>query len=462
MSEQLPVVSIVGRPNVGKSSLFNRILRRRIAVVDDMAGVTRDRNYMKTDWNGMDFSIVDTGGMDPSTKEIIPKEINKQVDTALEESAAIIFMVESLTGPTDIDVLIAQKLRRNSKRVIVASNKSESKEAQVESAQHYALGLGDPIIISALHGRGVGDLLDEVVNVIKREGDKDRVKEIDADLSLSILGRPNAGKSSLVNRLLNDERMIVTNIPGTTRDAVDTFLTYKNQSIKLIDTAGLRKKSQVDDSVEYYANLRALGSVKRSEICLFVIDATYDIGEQDLKIIAQINKLKRGIVLVWNKWDIMEKDTKTFDKLVKETRKKFMELKFTPMISISALTGQRIGKILDVAFGVKERMVKRVQPAELREALFTWTKRNPHPFISSKQVRFLGIKQARFEHPHFTFYCSNQENVVPTYKRFLVNKFQEKFNFSGCPIAFDFKSAGTTKSENRTNSPRDIEVEGDY
>lgn len=461
MSEHLPVVSIVGRPNVGKSSLFNRILRRRIAVVDDRSGVTRDRNYMESSWNGVSFNIVDTGGMDPSTKEVIPKEINKQVKMAMEESAAIIFLVESLTGPTDIDMMIARQLRKNSKRVIIASNKSESREAELEAVQHLSLGLGDPVIISALHGKGVGDLLDAAVEVIQREGDK-LIKKISADLSIAVIGRPNAGKSSIVNKLLNDDRMIVTDIAGTTRDAVDTFLEHKGRRIKIIDTAGMRKKAQVDDDVEYYANLRALGSIKRADICILLIDTNFDIGEQDLKIIAHIVKLKKGLVLAWNKWDLMEKDTKTFDNLVKETRKKFMELKYTPMISISALTGQRVDKVLDIAFEVKAKMEKQIQPALLRESLYTWTKMKPHPFIDSKQVRFLGIKQAKTEYPHFTFFCSYPENIVPSYKRFLVNKFQNKFDFSGCPVVFDFKNAARPKAEIRTNTPDDIEIEGDY
>ncbi len=439
----LPVVSIVGRPNVGKSSLFNRILNRRIAVVDDTPGVTRDRNYFETSWGGHDFNIVDTGGLMPTSRESIPAEIDAQVAIAIEESTAIIFLVEAQPGPTDLDLLIAKQLRKKCQgKIILTVNKSESQEARNEAHRHVSLGCGDPMPISALHGMGVGDLLDKVCSVISQNKKQEEPQEEELVLSLAVIGRPNAGKSSFVNKLLNDNRMIVNDAPGTTRDAIDSAMTYKDMRIKLIDTAGLRKKAQVHNDIEYYSNLRALGSVRRCDICVLLIDSTRKLGEQDLKIVSHVIKQKKGLVICWNKWDIIEKDEKTFDTFVSEAKRTYMEIHFAPMISISALTGQRVTGVLDIAVEVKNRMKKRVKPSELRDNLFSWIKVHPHPFISSKQVRFLGIKQVDANYPAFSFFCSNPENIVPSYKRFLINKFQETYNYSGCPIIFYFKSAG--------------------
>ncbi len=440
---RLPIVSIVGRPNVGKSSLFNRILHRRIAVVNDTPGVTRDRNYMETSWNGIDFCIVDTGGLLPTSRESIPQEINRQVDTALAESSAIIFLIDAQAGPTDLDLLIAQRLRKTCyNKVILAGNKAESSSLDYEAYQLTSLGCGDPLLISALHGKGVGDLLDDVCATLKENQSDTMPFHEEVDLSLAVIGRPNAGKSSFVNKVLQDDRMIVDNVPGTTRDAIDSIVMYNKKKVRIIDTAGLRRKAQVNDDIEYYSNLRALGSVKRANVCVLLIDTDRKVGEQDLKIIAHINKQRKGIIICWNKWDLVEKDHKTFDTLVAETKKTYMELQYVPMISISALTGQRVPQVLDTAFGVLERMEKRIKPAQLRENLFTWTRQHPHPYISSKQVRFLGIKQQKIEYPQFNLFCSNPEMITPAYQRFLRNKIQAEYDFSGCPVILTFKPAG--------------------
>lgn len=440
----LPVVSIVGRPNVGKSSLFNRILHRRIAVVDDVPGVTRDRNYMQTSWNNQDFQIVDTGGLVPTSKESIPLEIHKQVEIAIQESSAIIFLVEAIPGPTDFDLLIAQQLRKKGQgRIILVANKAESNEASREVNHHMALGCGEPMPVSALHGQGVGDLLDRICDMLIKNVSKENALKNHIDLNITIIGRPNAGKSSIINRLLNDDRMIVDNVAGTTRDAIDSLMTYENNTIKLIDTAGLRKKSQVHDDVEYYSNLRALGSIKRCDICILLIDTANEISEQDLKIVDHIIKLKKGIILCWNKWDLVNKDSKTFDRLVADTKKTFRELQYTPMVSISALTGQRVTHVLDLALEIKERMAKKIGQSELKEQFFNWIRVNPHPFFSGKkQVRFLGIKQAKVDYPLINIFCSNPGNIIESYKRFLYNKIQGRYNFSGCPVIFNYKSAG--------------------
>jgi GTP-binding protein len=433
----------VGRPNVGKSSLFNRILNRRIAVVDDTPGVTRDRNYCETSWSGLDFNIVDTGGLLPTSRESIPAAIHEQVAVAIEESTAIIFLVEALPGPTDLDLLIAKQLRKKFQgKIVLAVNKSESPEARNEAYNHASLGCGDPLPISALHGIGVGDLLDRVCTVIKKNKKQEETPDNQVALSLAVIGRPNAGKSSFVNKLLNDNRMIVDEVPGTTRDAIDSIMAYKSMKIKLIDTAGLRKKAQVHNDIEYYSNLRALGSVKRCDICVLLVDSTRKLGEQDLKIVSHVVKHKKGLIICWNKWDIVEKDEKTFDTLVSEAKRAYREIQHVPMVSVSALTGQRVTGVLDIALEVKNRMKKRVKPSELRNNFFTWVKIHPHPFVPSKQVRFLGIKQMDTDFPAFSVYCSNPDSIVPSYKRFLINKFQKTYDYSGCPIIFYFKPAG--------------------
>lgn len=442
----LPVVSIVGRPNVGKSSLFNRILKQKIAVVNDTPGVTRDRNYKKTSWNDCNFTVVDTGGLIPTSKENIPSEIHKQVDVAIRESSVIIFIVDAQTGPTDSDLLIARQLMRVCpEKVILAANKSESKEAGIEVSRHCALGCGDPFSISALHGKGIGDLLDTVCQLLKQKTPQTKLLQKDVALNLAIVGRPNSGKSSFVNKLLKNERMIINDAPGTTRDAIDSFLIYNNSLIRLIDTAGLRKKAQVHDNTEYYCNMRAIDSIRECDICVLLIDTTIKMGEQDMKILKQTNKNRKGIIICWNKWDLINKDSKTFDSLAAETKKMYKELKHIPMVSISTLTGQRVPNVIDIAFEVKQRLVRRIKPSRLRDDYFNWVKEHPHPYISPKDVRFLGIKQIYADHPHFNIFCTNPKSVVPSYKRFLINTMQDTYDFSGCPIALSFKKAGLKK-----------------
>ncbi len=452
----VPIVSIVGRPNVGKSSLFNRILRRRIAVVDEIAGVTRDRNYMRACWNECEFILVDTGGVVPTSREHIAEEIHRQVDIAVEESQIVVFLVEASTGPTDLDLMIAQKLRRGFRdRVILAVNKAESAGAELDAAAHNALGCGEPLPVSALHGKGVGDLMDRICEIIATLGIHEGPAEDSRELRIAIVGRPNVGKSSFVNKLLKQQRMIVDDVPGTTRDAIDSVMEFRDMRMRLIDTAGLRKKSQIKDNVEYYANLRAIGSLDRCDIALLMIDTTDGIREQDLRILSHALELRRGVVVCWNKWDIVEKDPKTFDHLVRETREQYMELRHTPMISISALTGQRVRQVLDIALEVRERMTARLSPAELRSAFFEWVRAHPHPIIGTKEVRFLGVKQAEAASPTFLIFCTNAALMQPSYRRYLSNKIHDRFDFAGCPITFAFKGAG--KPQRRGPSGEGVE-----
>jgi len=438
----LPVISIVGRPNVGKSSLFNRILGRRAAVVDDIAGVTRDRNYMRASWNGVEFTLVDTGGLIPNLREAIPEAIREQVDIAVRESAAVLFVVELGTGVTDLDQIIAKRLRQAfSSKTILVVNKAESAKAAYEIPAYMQLGLGKPYPISALHGTGVGDLLETALEVAQESVAQGSGTTVNAEgLRVAIVGRPNAGKSSLVNKLLKQNRMIVDSVPGTTRDAVDSPLEIDGKKIVLIDTAGLRKKARVKKKdLEYYSNMRALDSIDRCDVCVLVVDVSVGIGVQDMRILRKIFESRKGVVLAWNKWDILPKDHKTFDNLVADVRHEYQELRNVPMISLSALTGQRVSSLMDVVFGVKERMSKSVGAAEFENKIFDWVRAHPHPVTPGKEVRFLGAKQIGAAFPLFRFFVTHNELVSVSYERFLANKIYDTYDFAGCPVVLEFR-----------------------
>jgi GTP-binding protein len=448
VASKLPIISIVGRPNVGKSSLFNRIIHKRQAVVDAVAGSTRDRNYARASWDGVDFIAVDTGGLVPASHDAIPRAIHQQVEIALKESDAVIFVVEAGTGPTDLDLQIARRLRKIARdKTVLVVNKSESRSARLEIDSFISLGMGEPLAISALHGAGVGDILDAAVGVVRASGKHLRAAEYREPLKIAVVGRPNAGKSSLVNRFLRAERMIVDEKPGTTRDAVDTDMTYHGRDITLIDTAGLRKKSHVDKDVEYYCNLRSIDSIKRSDISVLVIDALHGIGEQDLKILEKIVENRKGVVAAWNKWDIVEKNTKTFDGLAADARDLYMELQHVPMIATSAVTGQRVDSLLDAAIAVHERMTFRVPAAEFSDLVHEWTTVYPHPQMQmSKQVRVLGVKQRQAWFPLFFMYASNHDLVLPMYARYLANKIYKQYDFDGCPVVVEFRPPARQRS----------------
>jgi GTP-binding protein len=437
---KLPIVSIIGRPNVGKSSLFNRIVHRRAAVVDDVAGSTRDRNYVAAEWDGCRFELVDTGGLIPTSREAIPKAIHRQVDIAIEESTAVVFVVEAGTGVTDLDLMIARRIRKAAgDKIILAVNKSESKNVHLEIDSFRTLGLGDPHPVSALHGYGTGDLLDMVVARIREVHPDSESCGIEEPLKIAVVGRPNAGKSSLVNNFLREDRMIVDSVPGTTRDAVDSSVVYHGRAITIIDTAGLRKKSHVTEDVEYYCNLRALDSIKRSDICILVIDTLYGIGEQDLKIMEKVTEMRKGCVIAWNKWDTVRKDTKTFDALRAETQHRFVELHNIPMIATSALTGQRVPVLLDQALEVQQRMSEKIPSGELSDKLHEWSKIYPHPLVANKPVRLLGIKQKPTWFPLFLVFATNYTNATAGYQRYLTNKIYETWDFEGCPVIVEFR-----------------------
>ncbi|MBD3317772.1 MAG: ribosome biogenesis GTPase Der [Chitinivibrionales bacterium] len=455
----LPIVSIVGRPNVGKSSLFNRVLRRRAAVIDATPGVTRDRNYMAAEWCGRRFMLVDTGGFMPVAGEPMTEEINRQVDIAMAESAVIVFVVDAGPGPTDLDELIARRLRRQFReRVILAVNKAENEESRLDASRNISLGCGDPYPISALHGEGVGDLLDKVCELLSKAEASGETETHPEEVRVAVVGRPNAGKSSFVNRVLNQERMIVDSVPGTTRDSIDTTVVLGERRVVIVDTAGLRRKSQVKDNVEYYANLRALASIERSDICVLMVDATEGMTEQNLKVVARVFENRKGIVVCWNKWDLVEKNSKTFDLVVAELRRQYMELRHVPVLAISALTGQRVRRALEAALAVNDRLLRRISTGEFGRYLTEWVRVRPHPFTANKDVRIMGGKQRPAEYPVFEFFCNHPALVLPSYKRYLINKIHETWDFEGCPIVLQFKRAGKRKRGRPAdeNQPREI------
>lgn len=442
----LPIVSIVGRPNVGKSCLFNRILGRRVAVVDDYSGVTRDRNYRNTVWNNCAFSLVDTGGLVPASKDAMAQDIEKQVTIALDESAAILFLVDAKTGVTGIDLAIAHRLRKlGDGRVFLVINKSESRQAQSEAGSFMRLGLGEGIAVSSLHGHGVGDLLDAVCRHLKKTVGKyakpDNMPDEEGVLRVAVLGRPNAGKSSLVNKLTGSDRMIVRPDPGTTRDSIDSSMEYKGTKISLIDTAGLRKKSTIKMDLEYYCNLRAIASIERCDIAVLLIDAPAGLGEQDLKIVRKIVDTKKGLLVCFNKWDLVAKTHTTFDRLVSATRKEYMEFHHVPMLSVSAKSGQRVFTVLDKVLEIHARMTTRIDEKELWTLMRGWIEVHPHPITSNKRVVISGCRQGHAPYPLFLIHSTNPRIAIPAYKRYFANKIYETYDFAGCPVIVEFVPA---------------------
>lgn len=449
----LPIVAIIGRPNVGKSSLFNRILGQRAAVVDDCPGVTRDRHYKPSSWQGLNFELVDTGGMFASGSDPLSSSINGQVLAAIEEASAVLFVVEAGCGITDEDGRIAAILRKEAAgRCFLVVNKIESPRLKHEIHGFSKLGLGDGWPVSAAHGSGVGDLLDAVVRHLKKQGLTVRKPESGAEgrLKIAIVGRPNVGKSSLVNKLLGTDRMIVTNVPGTTRDSIDSEMTYRNHRILLIDTAGLRKKSHAGRDLEYYFNLRSIESIGRCDVCVILVDATEGICEQDLRIVRMAVRERRGMLVAFNKWDKVEKTHKTFDALAAETKRRYRELRYTPFIAISALTGRRVTAVPEQALAIHERMAQRVPQAAFEDAVFAWVRAHPHPAIPTDPVRFFGARQIASPVPLFRFFVSNPTGIAPEYIRYLSNQMYDAYGFEGCPLTLEFKAVRSSDGAAKT------------
>lgn len=432
------LVAIVGRPNVGKSTLFNRLTKTRAAIVNDTSGTTRDRQYGKMDWNGMEMSVVDTGGWVVNSDDIFEEEINKQVHLAIEEADVILFVVDIKNGVTDLDDHVAQILRRSSKPVIVVTNKADNNEGIYGDAEFYSLGLGTPISISAVNGSGTGDLLDEVVRLMPEKADDKH----DADIPrFAIVGRPNAGKSSLVNSLMDEDRNIVTDIAGTTRDSIYSRYNKFGFDFYLVDTAGIRKKNKVNEDIEYYSVLRSIRAIENADVCILLIDATRGIESQDVNIFSIIQKNRKGLIVLVNKWDVATNKTQeSIDHMEATIRERFAPFTDFPIVFGSALTKQRIYKVLQQAIEVYEHRKELIPTSQLNNAMQEIIGAYEPPAVKGKYVKIKYVtmlKEARV--PSFVFFCNLPQWIKDPYKRYLENQIRERWNFSGTPINLYFR-----------------------
>jgi GTP-binding protein len=429
------IVAIVGRPNVGKSTLFNRLTDSREAIVDEMSGVTRDRNYGSATWNGVTFSVIDTGGYVQNSEDVFEEEINKQVKLAIDEADLIIFMVDVTTGVHDLDTAVADLLRRTGKKTILAVNKVDNNERLHDAAEFYSLGLGDYFPLSSANGSGTGDLLDFVVkNLPPQPGE-----QLPDLPRIAIVGRPNVGKSSLVNSLLGEERNIVTPVAGTTRDSIYTRYNKFSHDFMLVDTAGLRRKAKVSEDIEFYSVMRAIRTIENSDICLLLIDATRGMESQDLNILSLILKNNKGLIILVNKWDLVEKETNTAKLIEKDIRSKTAPFTDYPILFISATNKQRIHKILETIDRVNENRQRKISTSELNETLLTLVRDNPPPSTKGKYVKIKYVTQLPVYTPSFAFFCNLPQYVKDPYKRYIENRLREKYDFSGVPVRIFFR-----------------------
>ena len=427
------LVAIVGRPNVGKSTLFNRLTKTRQAIVNEQAGTPRDRQYGKSEWLGREFSVVDTGGWVVNSDDVFEEEIRKQVMLAVEEADVILFVVDVMNGVTDLDMEVAGILRRTQKPVLMVANKTDNNDLQYNAAEFYSLGLGDPYCISALSGFGTGDLMDLLVSKFK----KDAVEEIDEEIPrFAVVGRPNAGKSSIVNAFIGEDRNIVTDIAGTTRDSIYTRYEKFGFDFYLVDTAGIRKKNKVTEDLEYYSVIRSIRSIESADVCILMIDATRGIESQDLNIFSLIQKNQKGLVVVVNKWDLVEnKDVKVMKTFEEAIRSRFAPFTDFPIVFSSALTKQRIFKVLEEAKEVYKVRTTRVPTARLNEEMLPLIEAYPPPSNKGKYIKIKYCTQLpNTQVPSFVFFANLPQYVKEPYRRFLENKMREKWHFSGTPI----------------------------
>lgn len=427
------LVAIVGRPNVGKSTLFNRLTESRQAIVDETSGTTRDRQYGKVEWGGQEFSLVDTGGWVVNSDDVFESEINKQVSIAIEEADVILFMVDVMNGLTDLDSSVANMLRRSKKPIILVSNKADNFNLHAQSAEFYALGLSDPINISAINGSGTGDLLDLIISKFTKKSEDEVLEEIPR---IAIVGRPNAGKSSMVNALMDEERNIVTNIAGTTRDSIYTRFDKFNMDFYLVDTAGIRKKGKVTEDLEYYSVIRSIKAIENSDVCVLMLDATQGIESQDMNIFSLIQKNRKGLVVCVNKWDLVENKEqiviKTFESAIRQRLAPFTDF---PIIFASAMTKQRILKVLETAKEVYERRKTKIPTHKLNEVLLPIIEHTPPPANKGKYIKIKYVTQIpHTQVPSFVFFCNLPQWIKDPYKRFLENRIRDNWDLSGTPI----------------------------
>lgn len=430
------IIAIVGRPNVGKSTLFNRLLGERHAIVHDEPGVTRDRHYGNVEWAGKSFTLVDTGGFVPNSDDVFEQAIREQAHIAIEEAASVIFMVDATSGSTSLDQEVAAILRKSNKKIHLVVNKVDNEQRESDAAQFYSLGLGEPIAISALGGRRIGDFLDELTAHLPQNTDEDQK---DTRLKLAIVGKPNVGKSSLVNAVLGETRHIVTDIPGTTRDSIDTILKYQKEEIVLIDTAGLRRKSRIKETVEFYSTLRTLKSIDRCDVAVLMVDAGSGIDRQDLRILENIAERKRASVLVANKWDLVEKNDQTAKAYEAAIRRLIRIYDYVPIMFVSALQKQRIYKIIEIAKKVNAEQLKRVPTNKLNNILLKEIQLKPPSSSSGKEIKINYVTQVKTKPPAFAFFANEPKLVEDRYIRFLEARLREHFGFHGVPLSLYFR-----------------------
>ncbi len=433
---KLPLVAIVGRPNVGKSTLFNRLIGKREAIVDDQSGVTRDRNYGECDWNGKRFRLIDTGGYVPESSDLFETAIREQVEVAIEESDSMIFLVDVKNGVNPFDEIIIDLLRQSGKKYFLVVNKVDAELHVAAASEFYSLGVDFVYDISALSGRKTGDLLDDIT----RDFPTDDLIEEDKRLKIAIVGRPNVGKSSLTNALLGVERSIVTDIPGTTRDSLDSILKYYNEEIVLVDTAGLRKKKKVEESIEFFSNIRTFKAISESDVTVLMLDAKTGFEKQDQKIIDEVVRWRRGLIIAINKWDLIEKETNTARKFELDIKDKLGTVDFAPIIFISALTKQRIYKLIDLCKKVQEERTKKIPTSELNDSLLQEIEKNPPPSTpTGKEIRIKFVNQVGDYYPIFLFFSNYPKHIPDHYRRFLERTIRRIYGFEGVPITVSFR-----------------------
>jgi len=429
------IVAIVGRPNVGKSTLFNRLTETREAIVDEEAGVTRDRHYGKCSWNGIEFSVVDTGGYIKGSDDVFEEEIRKQVKIAIEECTTILFVVDVAEGVTEFDKEVAKIVRKSKKPLFLVVNKVDNSERTAYAAEFYSLGLGDPYNVSAVSGSGTGDLLDDLVKSFPNDAGAIEGSDLP---KIAIVGRPNVGKSSLTNALLGEERNIVTPVAGTTRDTIHTRYNKFGHDFLLIDTAGMRKKTKVHEDLEFYSVMRTIRAIETSDVCVLMIDATLGIESQDLNIIHLIGKNHKGLVIVVNKWDLVEKDTMTTKQFEERIKERIAPFRDVPIVFTSVIEKQRIMKVIECAMDVYLNKTTKIATSKLNEFFLPLIENFPPPAVKGKLVKIKYVTQIK-DTCAFVFFCNSPQYLSDAYKRFLENKFRENYNFTGVPLSFYFR-----------------------
>ena len=431
-----PLVVIVGRPNVGKSTFFNRMVGKRDAIVDNLSGVTRDRNYGEVEWAGKNFRLIDTGGYVPDSSDQFEEAIREQVDIGIEEAYSIIFMVDAKSGINPMDLEILKMLRNSGKNFFLVVNKVDNKEQEIAATEFYQLGIEKYYDISATMGRNIGDFLDELTE----DFDDNDEEDVDERLKIAIVGRPNVGKSSLTNALLGYDRSIVTDVPGTTRDSIDSILKYYGKEIVLIDTAGLRKKKKVKENIEFFSNIRSFKAIGECNVAIVMLDAQFGLEKQDQKIIDEAIRRRKGIVLAVNKWDLVEKETNTSKQMSEKINKTLGSANYLPIIYTSALTKQRIYKLIDICLGIEEGRKKKIPTNVLNDTLLHEINKTPPPATNTgKEVKIKYITQVGNNYPVFLFFTNYPKYVPPHYAKFLENTIRKKFDFNGVPITLSFK-----------------------